>query len=321
MQLDPIWDRDLCAGVKFDDEIRREIARAHVFMPLITLNSRESHWVHQEIGYALGINVPVIPVALGSLPGEMLSAIQAIQIGSDLSGLRQGLERVKIEALVLSSAVQQDLERLGITTYVADFAQDRTRLLVEYGSKVSGPAHVRQRAIFSSFSLPDAQPCDKVWDSIDLPPKRSEHFRNLLLNERRILETHAREYGCSLLLSPFVDVGPVGAGVHLSQLSELKRFLISMPEERILVAFVEGQFLGSLTIVGDWFGAKSLPSRPGFEYRQTVFSHHGPTVFHWLCDFDREIEASLRKAGVSTVESRDYAVRRIEARMSELLGT
>jgi hypothetical protein len=250
----------------------------------------------------------------------MLSAIQAILIGSDLSGLQQGLERVNIEALVLAGSVREDLERLGITTYVAEFSEDRTRLLVEYASEVCGPARVRQRAIFSSFSLPDAQPYDEVWDSIDLPARRSEHFRNLLLNERRILEKHAGEYGCSLLLCPFVDFAPVGAGVHRAQLAVLKQFLVSMPKEKILVAFVEDRFSGSLTLVGDWFGAKALPSRPGSEYRQTIFSHHAPTVLHWLCDFDQEIEASLRKAGVGILDSRDYAVGRIEARLSELQG-
>jgi len=179
---------------------------------------------------------------------------------------------------------------------------------------------VRQRAIFSSFSLPDAQPNDAVWDSIDLPARRSEHFRNLLLNERRILEKHAREHGCSLLLSPFVDFAPGGAGVHRSQLALLKRFLVSMPKERISVAFVEGRFSGNLTLVGDWFGAKALPSQPGSEYRQTIFSHHAPTVLHWLRDFDQEREASLRKSGVDILESRDHAVGQIEARLRDLQG-
>jgi hypothetical protein len=318
MGFDPVWDRDIRAGDRFDDAIRRQIARAHLFMPLITVNSRESHWVHQEIGYALGINVPVIPVSLGTLPGEMLSTIQAIRVEDDLSSLQAGLEHANVEALVLAGAMHEDLERLGITTYVADFSEDRTRLLVEYGGEISGPAHVRQRAIFSSFSLPCVQPNDRLWDSIDLPAKRSGHFRNLLSNERRMLGKNAQEHGCSLLLSPFVDFEPVGAEVHRSQLLMLRNFLVSLPEDKVTVAFVEGAFRGSLTIVGDWFGAKALPSQPGFEYRQTIFSHHAPTVLHWISEFDQEIQASLRSAGIEALDSRDYAVRRIENRMTEL---
>jgi hypothetical protein len=55
--LTPVWDRDIAGGTAFDDGIRRRIAQAHVFMPLLTSNSREQPWVHQEIGYALGIGV------------------------------------------------------------------------------------------------------------------------------------------------------------------------------------------------------------------------------------------------------------------------
>lgn len=57
MGLIPIWDKDIPVGRVFDDVIRSQIARAHVFMPLLTLNSVGRPWVHQEIGYALGIGV------------------------------------------------------------------------------------------------------------------------------------------------------------------------------------------------------------------------------------------------------------------------
>jgi hypothetical protein len=76
--LIPVWDKDIPAGRAFDDVIRERIAKAHVFMPVMTLNSRDRPWVHQEIGYALGIGVPVVPVAIGALPEGMLSGIQAI---------------------------------------------------------------------------------------------------------------------------------------------------------------------------------------------------------------------------------------------------
>jgi hypothetical protein len=84
MGLIPEWDTDISGGTAFDDEIRRRIARSHVFMPLVTLNSCNRPWVHQEIGYALGIGVPVIPVAAGALPEGMLSGTQAIYVKEDL---------------------------------------------------------------------------------------------------------------------------------------------------------------------------------------------------------------------------------------------
>src|ERR1043165_4876801 len=75
MGLLPVWDKDIAAGTVFDDRIRRQIAQAHLFMPLLTANSYNRLWVHQEIGFALGIGVPVVPIAIGTLPEGMLSGI------------------------------------------------------------------------------------------------------------------------------------------------------------------------------------------------------------------------------------------------------
>jgi len=106
MGLTPVWDRDIAGGAEFDDGIRRRIAQAHVFMPLLTGNSCDRPWVHQEIGYACGIGVPVVPLALRALPKGMLSGIQAIDVKDDLSDLRQQLEHAGFESQVLSSQAE-----------------------------------------------------------------------------------------------------------------------------------------------------------------------------------------------------------------------
>lgn len=143
MGLAPVWDKDIAGGKAFDDGIRRQIAQAHVFMPLLTSRSHDRPWVHQEIGYACGIGVPVVPVALGALPDGMLSGIQAICVKDDLSDLRQGIEHAGIESLVLPSHAAGELERLGITTHLAEFSEERTRLLVRYAKETSRSASIK----------------------------------------------------------------------------------------------------------------------------------------------------------------------------------
>lgn len=316
--LIPIWDKDIPGGATFNDEIRKRIARSHAFMPLITSNSHERPWINQEIGYAMGIGIPVIPVAIGSLPEAMLSGTQAICVKDDLSNFKSGLEQANIESLIHPGNTESDLERLEITTRVAEYSEDRTRLMVKYAAQAPKAVPVRQRAIFSSFSLPDEQPNHPIWDKIELPEKRSEYFRRLLRDERRILEEHAGIGGCSLILNPFLDYSPVGAEVHRIQLGLLLEFLLSMDEKMIKVGFVSGRFLGNLTLIGDWFGAKALPPKPGSEYRQTVFSHHAPTVLSWVREFDEELNHSLLEERIEDYKSRDNAVKRIEARLKEL---
>jgi len=71
-------------------------SQSHIFMPLITKNSCNRAWLHQETGYALGIGVPVVTVANGTFPEAMISVIQAICVQDDLSGLRQGIEHYKV---------------------------------------------------------------------------------------------------------------------------------------------------------------------------------------------------------------------------------
>ncbi|MHB9026867.1 MAG: toll/interleukin-1 receptor domain-containing protein [Armatimonadota bacterium] len=66
---------ELPPGMEFADEIKLRIAYAHLFIVLLTSASKESPWVHQEIGYALGQNIPVLPLALDELPKGMAEAI------------------------------------------------------------------------------------------------------------------------------------------------------------------------------------------------------------------------------------------------------
>ncbi len=63
--LAPLWDEDFAAGQGFHDQIKRFIAHAHVVMPIITPASSDHGWVHQEIGYAVAMQIPVLPIAWG----------------------------------------------------------------------------------------------------------------------------------------------------------------------------------------------------------------------------------------------------------------
>ncbi|MCB1085871.1 MAG: toll/interleukin-1 receptor domain-containing protein [Verrucomicrobiae bacterium] len=82
--VDAMWYRDLKAGLPFNDQIRAFIEHAHVFTPVISRESAESVWVHAEIGYALALRIPVLPICLGGYPpGEMIQQVQAVALTSD----------------------------------------------------------------------------------------------------------------------------------------------------------------------------------------------------------------------------------------------
>ena len=87
----PVLDKDISVGMRFSEEIRTKISYAHVFISILTKRSKMSPWVHQELGYALGLGLPVLPLALDELPAGMAQEIQALRIAPDMQDLEQRL--------------------------------------------------------------------------------------------------------------------------------------------------------------------------------------------------------------------------------------
>jgi hypothetical protein len=138
------------AGTPFDDAIRKQIANARSCRWLPRTRARAAG--STEIGYALGISALFQWHLFRSR--EMLSAMQAIRVGN-VCPVCDKAWAGEFLALVLAGSVQETWNDR-ITTHEA-----RTRCWLN--SREVCCARVRRRAIFSSFSLPDAQPDDKVW--------------------------------------------------------------------------------------------------------------------------------------------------------------
>jgi hypothetical protein len=102
----------------------------------------------------------------------------------------------------------------------------------------------------------------------------------------------------------------------------LHEFLKSMPESHCQMATKEAlEHAESVTIVGNWFAAKSMNAQIGKGYFQTIFTRHAPTVIDALEAFDEEFDELLKTAGVSPRNSRSWAIRRLEEEMAPLPRT
>ncbi|MEK6324280.1 MAG: toll/interleukin-1 receptor domain-containing protein [Acidobacteriota bacterium] len=325
MKLEPVWDKDIRPGTPFSDAIKGLIANAHLFMPLISENSQHRPWVHQETGYAMAINIPVLPVAFGNLPGEMISQLQAISVALkaadefDEADLTAQLNGINIEQLVLSPPASS----VAIVE-VADYPEERTEMMARYANRVmerGSYGRLRQRGALSSFSIPNRVLSDPIWKLREGSSPRSQFYRNLQRNERNALEQHARQSGCSLMLDPEIDMAKMsknGPTVMRARLSSLLEFLASMPDEKVQVVIRRRTQEGNVTILGDWFVSESQALRRGEGYRQTVFSWHAPTVLRELRKFDQEFEEYNRQSGLEPNASRRAAIARIEEVISGL---
>lgn len=218
----PISDHEIRVGEAFSGEIRQMIECAHVFMPILTKEANKRLWVHQEIGYALALRVPVCPIALGQLPSGMAGHIHAVRVrpdGSDLEDrLKYGLLRETVgRALALDRPTGRfecafdlyDRQKL-LAIYTQD-AWDNSRLFSSHVAPhqkvaLSKNKRLRQSAAFTSFSIPNKNISFPIWDLRDGSRPRSAPERHLLRLERQLMEKYARRFGCDLILDPYVEL-------------------------------------------------------------------------------------------------------------------
>lgn len=319
LELKPIWDKDIRPGTAFSDAIRGLISHAHIFMPIITENSQKRPWVHQETGYAMAINVPVLPIAVNTLPTEMTAQLQAITVKEDLSDLAERLQEANIEQVVVPPPA-----RPVAIVDVADWPETRTELIAQYANRVvelGSYGYLRHRGALSSFCLPDKDVNDPVWERREGTKPRSHYYHMLQREERRALELHARACGCSLIIDPSIhfDITKLGPLAVKTRLETLLEFLQSIPDEEkspdspLVRVVISPRARGAnMLIVGDWFVAESMVPRPGEGYRQTVFSWHAPTVLRQARKFDQEFEELYRASGLEKNASRKHAISEIQ---------
>jgi hypothetical protein len=316
MDFKPVWDEHIRVGASFTDEIKKWIMRSHAFLPLLTRKSRERPWVHQETGFAMALNVPVIPLAIsGEVPGEMIAEFQALQIDPNMTRLEEKLRAANIMGLV-----ERNPSRNLRIMDMADLRQMRATMITESARQVlemGGPGKVRQKGTLSSFSIPDKPVSNEIWNRQyeDL----DEYTKRLYRMEREALETHASQAGARLMVFP--EVSPQGLKpdpMRARRVEVLLDFLISPAGEKTEVVLSDQAVGGNLLILGNWFMAGSMAPRPGQGYRHTVFNWHAPTVQKALREFDEDFNDILESQGLTPENSRQHAIVRIKALLNRL---
>ena len=308
----PLWDPHIRPGTPFSDAIKDFIAHAHIFMPLITDSSSKRPWVHQETGYAMALGIPILPVAVGEIPGQMIAELQSINVKEDFSNFKEEISKQNLEQLVSGSHNQAFSNFI-----ISDFAEKRTDLLVKNAQLVidlGARGRVRQRALLSSFSIPDRDIENPIWNQCEGELKRNQYYRSLLRGERRVLEVHASEAGCDLLIDPefCLERNENEKEATQNRLRILLQFLESPAGENTRVVLSPQARKGNLTIVGDWFSAESVSRKRGESNRQTVFNWHAPSVLYTLRKFDEEYMECLNESKIPPELSQQYAVNRIK---------
>jgi hypothetical protein len=158
--------------LEWQDEISLALQSMHALAALMTPDFHASNWTDQEIGWALGRGMPVIPIQLGTVPYGFVGKIQAIrgsldEIDSLASSITQALlrngqahmhmRRAIVEAFEKSSSFAASKTLKDIITTVDDFTDDekhRLRAACKSNTQVSGSGGVTE-AIFSAIGAPN----------------------------------------------------------------------------------------------------------------------------------------------------------------------
>jgi len=320
----PMFDKHIKFASRFSDEIRNQISYAHIFIAFITNHSKISPWVLQEIGYAMGLRVPILPLAIDHPPTGMAGEINAIMVDPELINLDTILTETDLYEVV--KTVQSEATAMFECT---ESLLARTDKLVKYANRIYdryckdyGAAKVRQRMAFSSFSIPNKGVKNNIWDRREGLDRRGPEIRELLLKERKVMEKLARGGGCDLILDPYVRSSSTLSiddayskteleTIKLSSVTRLEtliNFLEDMPDDKVRVVFQEGKIEGGMHIIGDWFATEAVVPKYKGGYKQTIFTHHAPTVLSKIEAFDYEFEEILMDMKLEGISSRETAI-------------
>ncbi len=315
--LAPMWDKNFTYGVGFHRQIQSFISHAHVFLPLITEVSNKRGWVHQEIGYAMARNIPVLPVAIGALPGEMLQQLHAVILSSNEAEMAEQLSGTVFENLV---------EKFRDTSHAlyrcAELPDNRAMMLTEYANDVlelGATGVVRQKGALSSLHIPGKVTSNPVWQKRFGDRPKSIYHCEQLRKERLVLEKHARAKGCFLIIDPSIPYQQYGSEARIVRLQTLIEFLQSMPDEKAqVVTYQSPKHQESITIVGDWFSAESVSSSIQHGYFQTIYTTHAPSMQSKIDQFDQEFQDLLALQGWTGKSSRTKTIELLQGIIDEI---
>jgi len=173
-------------SLEWQREIELALRSMHGLLALITPDFHASSWTDQEIGWALGRGVLVVPVRLGADPYGFAGKVQGISGSLDLP---KALAKAVFETLLANSQTHGDVRRalskafcesgsfnqsIQLRDYIPnidDFTDEEKTAMrdaCESNNQLSTPHKVRE-TVYKAFGKPKKKPADTPQRSNDVP--------------------------------------------------------------------------------------------------------------------------------------------------------
>lgn len=312
-----LWTKKLATGSRYVEELKVFIEHAHIFIPVITRYSSARGWVHQEIGYAIALHIPVFPVLIGDVkPVGLIESLQAVKLKSNDQDIKEQLS-YKILATMLKKE-----SPLPALYQRAAKVEDRAGLMKSYADKVYSMDKygvVRQKGGLSSFHIPNKHIGHQVWTDRYAPEMRGSNHKELQLGERKALQQHADKEGCKLIINPQYAFEGKGILAAKTRIKTMIDFLEAMPDDKVIIAIQTGKTnIESLTMVGDWFLAESVSFKDGDGYTNTFFTRNASEITNRIQTFDDELDDLLDQRRWTKENSRGKAIEELNRILNTL---
>lgn len=167
---------DITPSLEWLREIELGLRSMHALAALLTPDFHASHWTDQEIGWALGRGVPVVPVRLGidpygfvgkyqgipgtlDKPNELASAIVETLLNNTQT--HPGMRRALVAAFVDSGSFRIATELCKLVVKIMDFTEEEKKSLRQAcieNDQVDGAYNVSQRIYNAVGMPPEAKP-------------------------------------------------------------------------------------------------------------------------------------------------------------------
>jgi hypothetical protein len=210
---------------------------------------------------------------------------------------------------------------------IAPNAIDRPRLMVQCAEKileespVFGAGMVRQRAYYTSFSLPDEAIDQPIWAEREYGQARSPDYLEAQRRERQVMDALAQKYGCRLIIDPRRDRFPGEVIGWRARLKVLRKFLADERHEYVEAMPEELAEPHNVVLVGDRFLAEADSRLAGQGYLRTQFTWHAPTVLYRVGRFDKRFEDLCLAKQIRPEESRRYTFRVLDGLLASSAAT
>ena len=312
--LEVFRDDTIGFGALFSDEIKDLIARSHCFLPLITQASKNSTWVYLETGYAVSLNIPIIPIVIRGTEKDLhepLSSLNAMIVDDDFADINN-IEEEQLNRIITPARPVSVFE-------IMQWPETRTDLLVKRADRALDAGNygtIRQKAAFSTFYLPSSDFDRDLWEKMSGTNPRSDYYQYLLSQERRSLGQHIErskdDTTCKLIIDPSIKLPYCGTEAAKLRLQSLLEFLRDDKfHNKTEIVISSSAKRHHLTIVGDFFSAEShIPSPQG--YRNTIFHFHPPTVYRILRQFDQEFDELYKSQFIGGKTPKENAIDAIQ---------